>query len=73
MRVFTYSEARQRLAEVLDLARKGTVLIRRRDGDTFVVSHRAAMKSPFDVPGVSAQATAKEILHAVRTARRGRR
>lgn len=40
MRVFTYSEARQRLAELLDLARSEDVQIRRRDGSVFVVSAR---------------------------------
>jgi prevent-host-death family protein len=37
MRVYTFSEARQKLAEVLDLATKEDVMIKRRGGETFVL------------------------------------
>jgi len=38
MKVYTYSEARQRLASLLDEARsQGSVLIRRRDGQEFLL------------------------------------
>jgi len=37
MKVYTYSEARRRFAAILDEARsKGSVLIRRRDGQEFM-------------------------------------
>ncbi len=39
MKVYTYSEARQRLASLLDEAlREGEVRIKRRDGDEFVLT-----------------------------------
>ena len=69
MKVYTYSEARQKLSEVLDTARKEEVLITRRGGDTFHLTYRRAPKSPFDVPGIKTKATTKDILDAVRESR----
>jgi len=36
MKVFTYSEARQKFSKVLDIARSEEVIIKRRRGETFV-------------------------------------
>jgi len=73
MKVFTYSEARQRLAELLDLARSEDVEIRRRDGSTFVLSARARENgSPLDIPGIRTRATTDDIIKAVRESRRPR-
>ena len=69
MRVFTYSEARKRLARVLDLARKEEVLIKRRGGETFRLTRTSPRQSPFDVPGVKTRATTKDILDAVAESR----
>jgi antitoxin (DNA-binding transcriptional repressor) of toxin-antitoxin stability system len=69
MRVFTYSEARQRLSEVLDTARREEVVITRRGGDTFCLTCRTTPKSPFDVPGIKTKATTQDILEAVRESR----
>jgi len=35
MKVYTYSEARQHLSKVLEIARKEEVIIKRRGGETF--------------------------------------
>ena len=35
MKVYTYSEARQRLADVLNIARSEEVIIKRSSGQTF--------------------------------------
>ena len=71
MKVYTYSEARQQLAEVLDRAqREGSVKIRRRDGSTFVVARERSKKSPLDVPGVDVDLTRDEILDFIRAGRR---
>lgn len=73
MRVFTYSEARQRLAELLDLARTEDVEIRRRDGSVFVLSARSgAQRSPLDIPGIRTRATTDDIVEAVRESRQPR-
>lgn len=37
MKVYTYSEARQRFTEVLNIAREEEVIIKRRDGETFTI------------------------------------
>lgn len=73
-KVYTYSEARQRFASVLDEAkRKGEVRIKRRDGSEFVVRPIESSGSPLDVPGVDAGLTRDEIVAAVRESRRPRK
>lgn len=65
MKVFTYSEARQKLSTVLDLARSEEVIIKRRGGETFTVVFRQTSDSPFDVPGIDTKVTTEDILSAV--------
>jgi len=69
MKVYTYSEARQRLSDLLNIARKEEVIIKRRGGETFSIICRKDKKSPFDVPGIKTKATTKDILEAVRESR----
>ena len=69
MKVYTYSEARQRLADVLNIARSEEVIIKRRSGETFSIIYRKSKKSPFDVPGIQTKATTNDILAAVRESR----
>ena len=69
MKVYTYSEARQRLADVLNIARNEEVVIKRRGGETFSIVFRKSKKSPFDVPGIKTKATTKDIIAAVRESR----
>jgi antitoxin Phd len=55
MEVYTYSEARQKLAMVLDQAENtGKVLIRRKDGRTFALVPEKIASSPLDVPSIEA-------------------
>ena len=68
-RGYTYSEARQRLAEVLNIARNEEVVIKRRGGEAFSIIFRKSKRSPFDVPGIQTKATTKDILAAVRDSR----
>ena len=70
MKVYTYSEARQRLADVLNMARTEEVIIKRRGGETFSIIFRKSTKSPFDVPGIKTKATTKDILEAIRESRK---
>lgn len=52
MKGYTYSEARQNFAAVLEEAKqRGAVQIRRRDGTTFVIRPQRAETSPLDVKG----------------------
>ena len=69
MKVYTYSEARQWLADVLNIARTEEVVIKRRGGETFSIIFRKSTKSPFDIPGIKTKATTKDILEAVRKSR----
>lgn len=72
MKRFTYSEARQRLSEVLDTARTEEVLITRRGGDAFRIIYETSRSSPLDVPPIKTKATTADILDAVRESRERR-
>ena len=69
MKVYTYSEARQRFAEVLNIAREEEVIIKRRGGETFRIVFKKTPKSPFDIPGVKTRATTNDILKAIKDSR----
>lgn len=70
MRVFSFSEARQRLAALLNQARRdGQVQIRRRDGQVFLVTPAAPAGSPLDVPGVNANLRPGELETVIRESR----
>ena len=71
MKEFTYSEARQRLAALLERARQdGAVRIRRRDGQVFVLRPEDRAGSPLDVRGIDLDLTREEIVEAVHEGRR---
>ena len=70
MQVFTYSEARQKFAKVLELAESaGKVLIRRKDGRTFSLVPEKILSSPLDVPSIQADISTPEIVDIVRQGR----
>jgi len=69
MKVYTYSEARQKFSAVLDIAKSEEVIIKRRGGETFKIIFTKSSKSPFDVPGIKTKATTKDILDAVNESR----
>ena len=70
MQVYTYSEARQKFAHVLDEAESaGKVLIRRRDGRTYALVPERVAASPLDVPSVQANLSTQEIVALVRRER----
>lgn len=70
MTVYTYSEARQNLADVLKQAlEEGRVQIRRRDGTTFTIMPDHPTGSPFNVEGVDTEMTTADIIDAVRSGR----
>ena len=71
MKVYTYSEARQQLATVLEQAgREGGVRIRRQDGQVFVLRPEKTKSSPLDVPALDLRLTRKEIVEFVRAGRK---
>jgi len=70
MQVYTYSEARQKLAAVLQQAEtSGKVIIRRKDGRTFALVPEKIAASPLDVPSIKAKVTTQEIVDFVREGR----
>ena len=74
MRVYMFSEARQKFASVLEWARReGKVQIKRRDGQTFLVQPERSSRSPLDVPVVKADISTDEIVKIVREMRENAR
>lgn len=72
MIVYTYSEARQKLASLLDKASKeGEVLIKRKDGQVFIIRPKPQQDSPLNVSGMNLNLTTDEILGAIQEGRRG--
>jgi antitoxin Phd len=70
MQIFTYSEARQKLAFVLEQAEStGKVLIRRKDGRAFALVPEKNISSPLDVPSIKAKISTKEIVDIIREGR----
>lgn len=71
MKAYTYSEARENFATVLEEAeRDGAVEIRRRDGAVFRLSRAPKSKaSPLDVPGVKLNVKTQDLVAAVREGR----
>lgn len=70
MQVYTYSEARQKLAAVLDKAESaGKVIIRRKDGRSFALVPQKTRVSPLDVPSVQTRASTEELVDIIRKER----
>ncbi len=70
MNVCTYSEARQKLAALLEQAQSGDeVRVRRRDGQEFTIRPAEKTDSPLDVEGVDVSLSAGEIVEIVREIR----
>ncbi|OPL14567.1 MAG: prevent-host-death protein [delta proteobacterium ML8_D] len=70
MQVYTYSEARQKLAMILNQAENtGKVLIRRKDGRTFALVPEQIAPSPLDVPTIKANISTQEIVDIIREGR----
>ena len=71
--VFTYSEARQKLATVLEQSKtEGEVRIKRKDGQEFVIKPAEKPESPLDVEGIDLEISAREIVDFVREVRERR-
>ena len=71
MKAYTYSEARENFASVLEEAeRDGAVEIRRRDGAIFRISPaRRSKASPLDVKGVKLGVRTADLVAAAREGR----
>ncbi len=65
MKVYSFSQARQNLSEVLNRSKNEEVLIRRRGGEIFAILPKTKEGSPFDVEGLSTSASTADILAAI--------
>ena len=66
MKIYTYSQAREKLADVLEESKKREVVIRHRTGDMFsIITKSPVSRSPFDVVGLQKSVSRKEILEAI--------
>ena len=69
MTVYTFSQARQNFANVLEKAKIEEVLIKRRDGSVFSLKSAKKLRFPLAVRGLKTKVTAKEIVEIVREVR----
>jgi antitoxin (DNA-binding transcriptional repressor) of toxin-antitoxin stability system len=71
MKTFTLTEARQKLASILEQAAKyGEVRIKRRNGQVFVIKPQKRIGSPLAVNGIKLNLTRSEILQSIEDGRR---
>ncbi len=69
-KIYTFSEARQKFASVLDQAeREGEARIVRKNGTVFIIKPEKRSRSPLDVPGIELSISADDIVEAVREGR----
>jgi len=74
MTVYTYSEARQNFSTILDKARdEGEVLIKRKDGQLFVLKPEKLKKSALDVKGIDPFISTSELIDVIRDQRSSQR
>jgi len=70
MRLYTFSDARQNFAAVLNAARSaGKVLIRRRDGSLFSLIPEKSLTSPLDIKGIKTKVSTLEAVDILREER----
>ena len=70
MSVYTYTDARQNLAQILDEAKgNGEVFIKRKNGQMFKVLLVQEQKSGLDVPGVNVDISTNEVVDLIRSMR----
>ena len=70
MKIYTYSQARQQLSDILNTAEHEEVVIRRKDGRSFSIVQKIMGSSPFDIPGIETKATTGDILNAISESRK---
>ncbi len=70
MREYSFTEARQRFASILDQAKKeGVVRIKKKNGEVFYIRPAISTKSPLDIEGVDLNVTTDEIIDIIRSGR----
>lgn len=70
MTVYTFSHAGQNFASILEQARKeGEVIIKRKDGSSFIIKPIPQNESPLNVKGIDLSLTSDEIVGIIRESR----
>ena len=70
MKEYSFTEARQHFASILDEAKKeGVVCVKKRDGESFYIMPATLKKSPLDVKGVDLGMSSSEIVDIIREGR----
>jgi len=70
MTTYTFSEARQKFASILNQAQiEGEVLIKRKDGSSFIVKPIKSIVSPLNVKGVNIQISKDDIIDVLQEVR----
>ena len=70
MKEYSFTEARQNFASLLDEAQqKGVVCVRKRSGETFYIKPAIMKGSPLDIEGIDLQVTRNDIVNIVRGGR----
>ena len=71
MNTYTYTEARQKFATILEQAAQyGEVRIKRRDGQVFVIKPLKRKGSPLAVDGINLNLSRSEILESIEEGRK---
>ena len=71
MKEYSFTEARQNFASLLDEAQQnGAVCIRKRNGEAFYVKPAMTKESPLDIAGIDLQVTRDDIVDTVRESRK---
>lgn len=70
MREYSFTEARQNFASILDEAKnEGVVCIKKRDGESFYIKPASVKKSPLDVVGIDLDISSEDIVSSIRECR----
>jgi len=70
MKQYSFTEARQHFASLLDEAKKeGVVCVTKRDGESFYIQPVVLKKSPLDIEGINLGISASEIVDFVKEGR----
>ncbi|MES9814036.1 MAG: type II toxin-antitoxin system prevent-host-death family antitoxin [Candidatus Thiodiazotropha sp.] len=70
MREYSFTEARQHFASILNQAKKeGVVCVKKKNGEVFYIRPAISTKSPLDIEGVDLNVTTDEIVDIIRSGR----
>jgi prevent-host-death family protein len=70
MKEYSFTEARQHFAALLDEAKKqGVVCVKKRNGESFYIRPATTKKSPLDIEGVDLDISSSDIVDIIKEGR----